>query len=389
MVLSTLAQQATFSGTVRNANDRNLRVEGSVLTEIQKENQAQFNTELHAQQASQNSENLKNIFSNYKRTAEKNEIAYTILRGNDLLIKSSLLCFSNNVKIPILCDVADAALGKIEDGFKEQMNHNSSVILKTSLDKVITEEGIQTYNTIIANRDPNQFIRDLQSHTGIMSALYNSMTDVKPGDKDVVLSAMIKASDEAIKNNFVNVNKQATATKDGLDTANRNLTSLSRAFQRFALNTDSRLSKIVTLESEAVNLNIYNIGLSQDIDNKVNLLEDFAYARMTPEEKLRTLNSGILNEKIPPGKRDSLKKQLNADIKTKELNSTIGDYLNGANELVGIAEKLGLNPAIVQSFQTGVNIGSTAFTAFKDIEATDFIGAAGALASLFGAIAFD
>ena len=131
-------QPTTFTGLCNSSGTRNSRVDGTVAIDIKATNQTQFNADYTAQKIKSNTQSLDKVISNYKRTVENNEVGYTILKGNDLLVKASLMCFSKNAKIPILCDVADAAFDKLEDKFKEQMDKAATLdeAIKSNLSKI-------------------------------------------------------------------------------------------------------------------------------------------------------------------------------------------------------------------------------------------------------------
>lgn len=384
MKININAQKTAATIPIDDYNSRNIRVDGSIIVDMKMITPEKFKQEISTLEATASKEKIQSIISRYKKTAENNEIGYTILKANNYLVKTALMCSSKSIRIPILCEVADKALGAMEEKFKDEMNHNLTVVLKTNLDKVLKERGQESYKELILNKDAKTFVTMLSSHTGMMEGLYNSMTDVQDHDKDIILAAMIKASDRALQNNFLEVNNTLAANKNDLATANKNITSLSRAFSRFAIENDNKLKRMVVLQSEAVQLGIENLKISKSIDNKVTFLQNFAFSRMTPEEQISALNSGILDPNISTEKKVFLLKQLEAEVKRKELNNTIGSYLNGANELVGIARNLGLNPKVVSDLQTGVNIGNAAFNAFQAFQSGNLLGAAGAVASIFG-----
>jgi hypothetical protein len=367
-----------------NNNTRNSRVDGTIGIELNTSEPADFKQELLLQKNKAMEQNMKSIVTRYKKTLENNELGYTILKGNNLLIKSALMCYSKSIRIPILCEVADAGLEKVESMVKERMDKDLTALLKTNLDRVLRQSGKDTYNEILQTKDPKEFVLLLDTHTKMMDKLYESMTDVQEHDRDIVLAAMIRASDNAIKNNFVKVNQTIAINNEELKKINTNVSALSRSFYRFALENDKKLTKMANLQATCVALGVSNLQVSQSTEKKVNFLQNFAFSRMTPEEQLATLNSGIQDENISPEKKEILQKQLEAEIKRKELNNTIAGYLSGASELVGIADKLGLDKKIVNDLQTGVNIGNAAFNAFTSMQSGNVLGAISAVSSIFG-----
>lgn len=105
-------------------------------------------------------------------------------------------------------------------------------------------------------------------------------------------------------------------------------------------------------------------------------LKDFMYGQMSPRQKLLALRNGQYGANFSSEKKKLLKAQL-------KFNANVGDFLNGANQVMGIAQNLGIK--IPKFASDSLKIGQVAFNAISKLmsPSPDFLGAALSISGLF------
>ncbi len=329
------------------------------------------------------SKNIDELFKKYDDIRSNNDVGLYLVKGNNFLIKTSLLCFTNQIKIPILCDYANKGLDKVESMVKETNDSEARRILKNGLDNVVNNAGSAVADEIKGNTDPQKFLNALEGHSKIMDGLYKNMPSATSEDRQVVLAAMLKTIDQEIKTGFKGVNAASKIQFGEIEQVNKNVSALSITFYKFAEANNKRLDTIIKTQNEIkVQLDSINSRVGKT-EKGVDFLKEFFFGRMSPGEQINALNLGMV-----PGISDSTRYKLIQKIhlyeKQQELNNTIRSYLEGASEVVSIAAKFGLDSEIVSKLNAGISIGTNTFKAFTAFQSENFLGTIGAVADIFG-----
>lgn len=372
---------------VNSQKNRNLRLDKSLaIDERLSTGSTSYQQNLRKIQVANTdySTNINAIFKKYDAQRKENEIGLNIVKGNSFLIKTSLLCLSDKQKIPILCNIAENGLRKVESMVIEEMEGNSRKILKNGLDDVMRKAGKNVEEAIKSNQNPQAFLDALNAHSNIMEGLYKNLPNATNEDKEFVKAAMLKTIDNEIKTGFKGVNVAETLTKTELEQVNKNVTALSISFFKYAESNNKKLEQIVSIQND-INGQLKDINERTGKTEKgVEFLQDFFFNKMTPEEKINALKLGMVPG-IPDSKqRQDLIQKISLYQKQQQLVSSIQGYLEGASEIVSFAKTLGLNPKLADGLSKGIAIAAGAFNAAASIMSGNYIGAISAVAGVIG-----
>lgn len=379
--------QDNISTLVNSKRNGNTRLDKSLaIEERQSMGEISYEQNLQKSQSADlnYSNNIDALFRKYDAQRKENEIGLKIVQGNNFLVKTSLLCFNENLKVPIVCDIASKGLSKVESMVKEEMDNNVRKILKSSLNDVITSAGKKTAEAIKANTNPETFLNALDAQTNIMDGLYKNLPSATTEDKEIVKAAMLKTISAEINTGFKGVNAANSITKTELDQVDKNVTSLSISFLKYAEANEKKLSDIVSTQNE-INDQLKDINDRVGKTEKgVEFLQDFFFNRMSPDEKINALKLGMVPGIPNPEQRRDLIQKISLYQKQQQLVNNIQGYLQGASEIVSFAGKLGLDPKLVNGLNKGIAIAAGAFNAAASIMSGNYIGAITAVAGLIG-----
>jgi hypothetical protein len=386
-VLSTgNAQNNTVNKIVNSNKKSNARLDKSLAIDVRNSNnndalKAQITK--HQQTDINYSTNIDAVFKKYDDRRSNNDVGLYLVKGNNLLVKTALLCFNDKMKIPILCDIAEKGLDKVESMVKETNDADARRLLKNGLDNVVNTAGSTVADNIKKNTDPQKFLNALEGHSKIMDGLYKNLTNATAEDRQVVLAAMLKTIDQEIKTGFKGVNAASKIQAGEIEQVNKNVTALSISFYKFADANNKRLDTIIQTQNE-IKTQLEDINTRVGKTEKgVEFLQEYFFGRMSPGEQINALKLGMVPG-ISESKRNELIQKISLYEKQQKLNKTIRGYLEGAAEVVSIARKFGLDEKIAAKLNAGISIGTNAFKAFTAFQSGNFLGAISAVADIFG-----
>lgn len=330
------------------------------------------------------SANINALFRKYDAQRKENEIGLYIVKGNSYLIKTSLLCLNDKLKVPIVCDITSKALTKVEIMVKEEMDNSTRKILKNGLDNVMNKAGKKAEDAIKANTNPQAFLEALDAQTNILDGLYKNLPNATNEDKVIVQAAMLKTIENEIRTGFKGIDAANSVTKTELEQLNKNVSSLSISFLKYAEDNQRKLNDIVETQRD-INAQLGDINDRLGKTEKgVEFLQDFFFSRMSPDEKINALKLGMAGRNLDPQQRQDMIQKISLYQKQQQLVNDIQGYLQGATAIVGLARGLGLDPKLAAGLSKGIAIAAGAFNAAASIMSGNYIGAISAVAGLIG-----
>jgi L-rhamnose mutarotase len=175
--------------------------------------------------------------------------------------------------------------------------------------------------------------------------------------------------DQALAGQIMANQKQMTDITNGLrkdlERTNNNIASLQNSQARMQQNLESLTSR--------VDLN------SRDLD----FIKDYLYGKMSAGDKLHAINEGWLKN-LPPNEIAKETAKLELIKAREEFVATSKEYLSDAQNVLSIANNLGIKSDLLDKAQEGVNILGTGLEAFTQFSSGNILGGVASLTSLFG-----
>lgn len=332
---------------------------------------------------------LTEIGKAYESKKNNNDIGLTILQFNHALIKAAI-----GVKPSLggetgagaawlsgLGYLASKGLDRVENMYKDAARTEIRRNLKTQLETYRTKAGDADYKKLVTQNDVAGFRSELERRVGPIFG--DVLGNIPAEDRDIVNAFYSKEIATLMKDGFsVLANEQQLQATD-IERNRQNIIGLSRTFAKFAERTQEQLGHIIETQGQIqAGLDDLNKRVGRT-EQGVEFLQQYMFGKMTPDEQLNALRSGIFPG-MPDGQRKDLEERIALVKKREELTKSISSYLNGANELVSIARNLGVDPEIVGKAQLVVNAGTQVFNAFGAFASMNFLGGVSALTSIFG-----
>lgn len=261
-------------------------------------------------------------------------------------------------------------------------------------DRLIQETGAVDFSDLQSSKLDEARSRILSSNAYLTDLKKRAEVAGEPAVVELAtdfLIAALQATDEA--------------ALDGIIENTEDLGKIESEFSNFSEVVVSELSKVdakleeygKTLGEISVDIRSLQEGMYEvnsrlgTIEARQDHVEDFMLARMSPEEKLTSLNSGFMKDRLscPDGSsncenvrlKDALVKQLQSEVKLKQHIEFAQTISKGINDLSNIAANLGIdNPEIGKALA----IGSAAANAFIGFASGDVLGAISSISSVFG-----
>src|SRR5206468_1367089 len=100
-------------------------------------------------------------------------------------------------------------------------------------------------------------------------------------------------------------------------------------------------------------------------------------------DKLRAIDQGFLN-KLPPAEQTKEREKIEQLKAQQDFISSSKEYLGDAQNVLSIANNLGISSPILDKAQEAVNIANVGIEAFSAFASGNYLGAVASLTSLFG-----
>lgn len=324
------------------------------------------------------------VFKRYGKTRNDGDVGLQIVQGNFYLIKTALLCTTGPAKVPLLCDMVETGLAKVEGMVKNELDANARRVLRQGFDRVLKEADAATLETIKLSGDPNQMMADLDSYSGIMQGLYANIPDASQEDRDMVLAAMTRTLESEMKAGFIGISEAEKISQHELQQVNKNVASLTLTLVKYAESNNASLSRIVDIQKDInTRLSEMNDRIGKT-ERGVAFMQDYFFSRMTPEEKINALRLDMVPGIPDEAQRMELVAELQLYQAQIDLNNNVNDFLGGASDVIIIARGLGLDEKLASKMSTAVAVGSGVFNAAMSFSSGNYLGTLSAVSGLFG-----
>lgn len=361
-----------------------------IADNLEKRMGEKYNGTIEEVDKSQLKEHMANIVKNYESQRDNHDVGMTILKSNnEVLIKGSIALGvamapatgGTSLILSGISYAADEGLAKVEEIAEKNGRESIRRDLKYRLDTYRKKEGKEAYDALSNIKDPVEFKKKLEESLG---PIFDKNLDAIPSeDKEVVNGFYSKVLAETLEASLTSLNNVQAVQATQIETNQKNIIGFARTFKAFAEETELRLSSIeknqVSIKGQLDNIE----GKVDKTQEDVRFIQDFMFGEMSPEQRLASLKKGWFPE-MPAAEREALEEKIQLEQDRQELITNISIYLNGANQLVGMAESFGVDPEIVEVMGDAVNIGSAAFNAVTAFASGNYLGAIGAVAGLFG-----
>ena len=342
------------------------------------------------------SKKLEALLADYAKL----ENSYTSAKSGTKVLGSAAdaIAVGSALSSNVLGTVLGVALrGTVELGHQsldEYATKKSRNYLVGIADELVDHSGANDFNALV--RDP-QLIKD----TLVDSAVF--LRDVRQRAQqsgDTELLATVAGSVAQVADaKAVAAYSLASKTAADLAQLDREFSSISnnvdREFKEANARLDEHEGRLVDLEADVRNLGVAVGDMQTQIDQlgqNQDLIADFAFARMTPSERVSALEAGQLDSRIkcphdatecdPDMIRSAMIARYSKEAKIQATLRELGGFVQDANTALKIADDLGLD--VPDEIGVAVSVATAGFNAFASFSSGNFIGGISAITSLFG-----
>ena len=171
---------------------------------------------------------------------------------------------------------------------------------------------------------------------------------------------------------------------------------VDQEFKKANARFDDHEIRLVDLEADVENWEIA-VGEMQSqigqLGRNQDLIADFAFARMSPSERVSALEAGLLDRRIrcptnatagcdSDAIRASMIARYSKEAEIQETLKALGGIVKDANTALKIAGDLGLD--VPEEIGVAVNVATAAFNAFASFSTGNFLDGISAITGLFG-----
>jgi predicted RecB family endonuclease len=296
------------------------------------------------------------------------------------------------VGLSIAETINENVVDNVLDGFNERVGARTSQVVASILREKLGEE--KEYLLRDLTPESAKEIADtfaLQDHLESYFSCSDQCSDVEKEKAEMMKTMALE--------NLSNIVKGNKGAIEGLkNSLNATQAQVDESFKMI----DDLASKVTEIKS-LTSINSSNISLLQenqnDINNRLNqltgkvqensenikknsndilFLKDFLYAKMSPKEKMLALNAGVYGQNFTEEKKELIRLQ-------GKFEQNVGDLLNGANQVIGIAQNLGIG--LPKEFEDIISKGNTAYQAISgaitSYASGNYLGAVASLSSMF------
>lgn len=319
---------------------------------------------------------------------------FFVLKGNEILIESTVAAAyaaapatgGASLLYSALGTAGSKGLEEVTEWVKEKCEENIGRRLKTSMMNYEKNTSQRQYEELLKIEDPEEFLSELYSKT---DEVFGRELDTIAADRQPEVNGLrLRFVKKEIETGFRFVNSRVSLLEEELDSNARNIVGLGTTLQDFEAKAQEQLNGLLETQEEIqIELTQLNsrIGKTQ---KGVEYIEGFLFGKMSPTEKLNALENGMLDSTLPQNEREILEQKIRLEKKRQDFANEIAEYLDGANQLVGIAEniahKVGMSPKLVTGMKSVVKVSSTVFKAIVSFSSMNFLAGVSAITSLFG-----
>lgn len=334
-------------------------------------------------------EAFANITSVYEQRKRQSDISTSILKGNDELIKGAMavgfglapVTGGSSLIISSVAYVADKSLSKVEDMFAESARNEIRRNLKNQLIIYQKNASKAEYRKLLKAPDPATFRKELERRTEPILA--GALDDISPEDQYIVNSFYNKELSILMNEGFSTLNRVQLLHSGEIQKNKNNIVGLSRIFIQYAEKNQKQLNHILQSQVE-INNNLEELNTKVGKTEKgIEFIQEQMFGKMTPTEQIAALKSGIF-----PNMSVDERTELNAKIqivqRREDLSKSVSNFLDGASQMILIANNLGVSGEIVNKVKDVVTVGNQAFSAFTAFSSGNYLACAGVISGMFG-----
>ncbi|HEV8513029.1 MAG TPA: hypothetical protein VGQ59_07115, partial [Cyclobacteriaceae bacterium] len=285
----------------------------------------------------------------------------TLLKATAFVGKKTLEYTTDYLK-----EQADEARRKSLDGllynirqanssYIDQLKQNSQIDDATFIQLVFSSNSANDeFYKNLDNSDKASFLKSMQDE--LRTTIMN--TELDNLGRDELLAA-------GIQNNVNTMKKIQSGLRENINETWKTVNSLNESQTRMQDNLKSL--------AERQDLN------TRDLD----FIKDYLYGKMSAADKLRALDQGFLN-RLSPGDQEKERAKLELIKAREEFIANSKEYLSDAQNVLTIANNLGIKSPLLDKAQEGVAILNTGLGAFTDFASGNYLGAIASLTGIFG-----
>jgi hypothetical protein len=319
----------------------------------------------------------------------KYDQGFLILKGNDLLVRGSIgagfllapATGGTSLVVSAIGAGSTYALGKVESSYQEAAQTSVRRNLKTELSKYETKFGKSAYDQLTSITDPRAFRQRLDSQLG--NIFGSDLESLPPSEQDIVNHFYEQQIADVMKAGFHQLDSVQQLQQTEITRNRKDIKGLALTFAKFADSTSAQLDAIVDtqkgFESSLQKLN-QRIG---NTEQGVAFMQNIMFSNLKPADQLNALKAGVFPS-MPEAQRKDLEEKISVVAKRQALTDQVSQYINGAAELANIARHLGVDPSIVNTVNTAVQIGTQAMNAFTAFSSGNVISGISSISNLFG-----
>ncbi|SNR16656.1 hypothetical protein [Tenacibaculum jejuense] len=277
----------------------------------------------------------------------------------------------------------DKLLDHALDEFDQSVKNSSAKIVGVHLREVRNKTGKSLEE--ISGMDTKAAHKLLfESNIGIMD---NSIEFLTPEDRTKALHEMTKILEDKLVHATA-LNKLVNETQD-IEIANikDEIDFISKVQNNHQECIENITENIETIQQNFINLSESVKVLHSEVSNNsenIDILKNHVFSNANVDQKIKLLDSGLLDQNLTSEKKDQLEKQLKALKAKQDLQSSIHKHINKARHITTILSNVGFDSKTVQKANELINIGTTAMNAFTAYSSGNVLASAAIVSGLFG-----
>lgn len=357
-------------------------------------NEVEFNAYRLSNESHDFQRALNKYNKNFKMVNETNSLITNVSDGVGVLVKGGFAlaggAFSGGVGVATGLAIGNAVysktLGRVIENFKESNIKLAENFLASYLKDKVGENRLK-------NLTPKK-LRRLNRRYDLVRVLRDKAVceSCEAGEKSLIQGAaiqMLTDLSEGNANDIIGLKNAIKNNNESIKQTAQKLNDFKNVFDTFAVQTKQSISDLFTNQQEINKyLNVIDSKVNQNSDNisrnaaDIRFLQDAVFSKASPAEKLEAYRRGAYGKEFSTEKIKILKLQA-------KFNLNIGNVINGANQVVGIAQSLGVQ--IPNDLLKAVDFGTKAYTAIDGALGSamsgNYLGAALSLTSAFSGVA--
>jgi hypothetical protein len=339
----------------------------------------------------------------------EHEYQHDILAGTNALVKGALQV-GGVVAGPETFGLGTLALGAVSEGMGKGLDavldqydqsalQSAQSLVGSHLDS-LTPSALAEWDSLSELPPDQAQAKALQLVQDWSNSIYGNIEkDPERGAvRDLFNGYLVKAlTAQVAKNESINALANQYQQSE-IDQNQQNIMSISQTLVAYRTETQSQLTNLQKGQSElqaglkAVADRVDGLGdqVTQmqghldDITTDVGFLKTFAFGKMSPDEQIAALNENIFPN-MDEGAKSALIEKIGLVQKQQQLQQDAVNFLNGAQTLIKVGQKFGIDPKVLGIAQDVVGVGAIAEQALSAFASGNyFAGTMNLVSGIFG-----